>query len=148
MATGLVGVKDPQLREVRQVGQLKRNIYVSVNRFFFNFYRSAYRATERAKLPVENPDHAVFRRVEDEVVELVVAMHDPHARLALVGQVLLVPRDELVPPGYFTHRLAGVDVLHGRLRVRHLRQRPHLAREVRLVRAEFLQADLARVERR
>ena len=47
--------------------------------------RRAYRTAERAELPVENPDHAVLRRVEDQVVQLVVAMHDPHARLALVG---------------------------------------------------------------
>lgn len=108
----------------------------------------AYRAAERAKLPIENPDHAVLRRVEDEVIELVVAMHDPHARLALVGQVLLVPRDELVPAGYFANGLAGVYVLHGRLSVRHLRERLDLAREVRLVRAKLPEANFSWVKRR
>ena len=58
----------------------------------------------------------VLRWVKGEVVQLVVAMHDPHTRFALV------PRDELAPHGYFAHQLAAVNVYHGCLGVRHLQE--------------------------
>jgi len=107
----------------------------------------AHRAAKRAELPVENADHTILRRVEDEVVELVVAMHDPHASFALVGQVPLVPRDELAPTRNFPHRLSGIDVLNRGLRECDLGKGLDLTREVRLVRTKVLQADVPRVER-
>ena len=107
----------------------------------------AHRTAKRAELPVENANHAILRRVEDEVVELVVTMHDSHASFALVGQVTLVPRDELAPTGDFPHRLSGIDVLNRSLRECDLGKGLDLTREVRLVRAEVLQADVLRVER-
>ena len=143
VSVGIVRIKDPLLGKVRQVCQLIKNKQpVRITRFAF-----FYRAAERAELPVKDPDHAVLRRVKDEVVDLVVAMHDPHARLAFVRQVLLIPPDELVPPRYRTYRLAALDIPHGRLRVRHFRERPDLPWEIRLVRAELFQADFVRVER-
>ena len=111
-------------------------------------YRTrAYRTAKRAELPVENADHAILRRVEDEVVELVVAMHDSHASFALVWQVPLIPRDELAPTGDFPHQLSGIDILNRGLRECDLGKGLDLTREVRLVRAEVLQADVLRVER-
>ena len=76
--------------------------------------------------------------MEDEVVEFVVAVHDPRtAGLALIGQVPLVPRDELGPAGNVAYRLSGVDVPHGGLRARDFGEGLDLAREVRLGRAKI-----------
>ena len=109
-------LKGPRLGQVCQVHQLsgvksrqatrqKRNTRVREKR--------AHRTTESGELPIQDPDHAVLRRVKDKVVEFIVAVHDPHAsRLALVWQVPLVPRYELVPPWDVAYRLARLDVLH------------------------------------
>jgi hypothetical protein len=109
--------------------------------------RCFYRTTERAKFPIQDANHAVLGRMEDEVIELIVAMHYPHASLLLVRQVPLVPRDELAPSGDFAHGFAGINVLHGGLGKRDFGERLDLARKVRFVRAKVLEADILRVER-
>ena len=86
--------------------------------------------------------------MKDEVVEFVVAVHDPRAaRLALVRQVPLVPCYELVPPWDVAHRLARLDVLHCGLGARDFGQGLDLAGEVGLMRAEVFEADVVWVER-
>ncbi len=85
--------------------------------------------------------------MEDEIVELVVAMQDPHASCALVGQALLVPRNELAPTGDFPHRLSRIDVFNRGLGECDLGKGLDLTREVWLVRAKVLQANVLRVER-
>ncbi len=110
--------------------------------------KRAHRTTKRRELPIQNPDQAVLRRVKDEVIKFIVAMYDPHtACLALVRQVPLIPGYELVPPWYFAHRLAHVDVLHRGLRERDFGQGLDLAWEIRLVRAEIFEPDAFWVER-
>ena len=96
----------------------------------------AHRTTaECGELLIHNPDHAVHRRVKDEVVKLIVAVDDARtAGLALVRQVPLVPCHEL--------RLARVDVLHRGLGVRDFGRGLDLARELRLVQAEIFEADV------
>ena len=106
-----------------------------------------YRTTERTKFPIQDADHAILGRVEDEVIELIVAMHYPHAGLSLVGQVSLIPRDELAPSGDFANGFPGVNVLHAGLGKSDFGERLDLARKVRFVRAKVLEADILRVER-
>src|SRR5580658_8430730 len=110
--------------------------------------RVRHRTTKRGELPIQNPDHAVLCRVKDEVIEFIITVHDPHtARLALVRQVPLVPRYELVPPWYFAHQLARVDVFHRGLGERDFGQCFDLAWKVRLVGAEIFEAEVIWVER-
>ncbi len=81
--------------------------------------KRAHRATKRRELPIQNPDHAVLRRVKDEVIEFIVPVYDPYtARLVLIRQVPLVPCYEFVPTWDFANCFASVDILHRGLRER------------------------------
>lgn len=80
----------PRLREIRQVCEL-RGVGNSLAPCYSGC-QCTHWASERAQLPVQNADHAVLRRMENEVVQLVVAVHNAQACLALVWQVRLVPR--------------------------------------------------------
>ena len=48
--------------------------------------------------------------MEDEIVQLIVAMDDPEAGLALIRQVCLVPFDHFVELGDLADRLVSCDV--------------------------------------
>ena len=104
--------------------------------------RTAHRTAERAQLPVEDPDHAVLRGVEDEVVELVVPVDDPEARLALVGQVRAVPREHLGEPRDVARLLPRFDVHRLRLCGGDGREGLDLPRKVWGVAGEVQEAEL------
>ena len=48
--------------------------------------------------------------MEDEIVQLIVAMDDPEAGLALIRQIRLVPFDHFVELGDLADRLVSCDV--------------------------------------
>jgi hypothetical protein len=108
---------------------------------------TTHRTAERAELPVEDADDAVLGRVEDHVVELVVAMDDAETGLALVGQVCAVPREERVELGDHACLLSALDVDDGGLRERDAREGLDLPREVRRRGSEGGEAELGGVER-
>lgn len=93
----------------------------------------AHRTAKRAKLPVKDTNDAVFRWVEDEVVELVVTVDDSQPSLPLVRQVRPVPCDHLAEARDLTRRFPGIYVDGLRLRLRDRGQRLDLPREVRAV---------------
>lgn len=53
--------------------------------------KRTYWASKRTQLPIQNTDNPILRRVEYQVVELVVSMYDAQAHLRLVWQVIFVP---------------------------------------------------------
>lgn len=55
--------------------------------------KRTYRTSQSAEFPVEDTDDAVLCGMEDEVVELVVAMYDSEPQFFLVREVLAIPRD-------------------------------------------------------
>jgi hypothetical protein len=68
--------------------------------------------------------------MEDEVVELVVAVNNPQPRLLLVRQVRAVPSHKLLEIRDIPDRPLRVEVDNGGLSVGHARQGFYLTREV------------------
>ena len=106
-----------------------------------------HRAAQSAKLPVKYSNDAVLRGVENEVIELVVSMHDSKAELLLVGEVGAVPRNELVEEGDVPGLIPGLDVSNLGLNRGDFGEGLDLAREVVTGGTKVAQANLMWVNR-
>ena len=123
----------PRLREVGKVCQLCK-LRVSTTVEFT--VRLTHRAPERAELPIQDANDTILSWVEDEIVELVVAMDYPQSGLALVRKVGFVPGDHFSEPRYLPGRLAGLDVDSLRLCLGYGTEGLDLSREIGLIGCE------------
>lgn len=75
-----------------------------------------YRTAKGTKLPIKDTNHTVLRRVEDQVIQLVVSVNDSRAGLCLVWKVLGVPLHEVVESGNLSDWFLAFNIHHCRLR--------------------------------
>lgn len=61
------------------------------------------RAPQSTQLPVQNTNNPILRRVEDQIVEFIIPMHDPQPRLFLIRQVLVVPCHKFIKQRYLPY---------------------------------------------
>ena len=101
-----------------------------------------YRTAKGTQFPVEDTNHTILCRVEDQVVQLIVSMNDSGTDLRLVREVLGVPTHKLVESRNFPNGFLGFNINRRGLRERNLRQGLYLTREVGVRGTKVLETEL------
>lgn len=105
-------------------------------------------AAKGAQLPIEDTNHTILCRVEDQVVQFIVSVNDSGAGLRFVGEIVGIPFHKLIKAGNLSDGFVGLGINHYGLCERDSCQRFYLAREIGVRWTEALEAELLGRKRR